>query len=168
MLLLYTDRLIINIFIFPSLKFLYAKINFAELEGEREREREKEREKKKYIQFEVFTAKTRCTKTNTYPHAGHDGLLELWETICQAQYRPSSSLSNPCELGVHSRCCCPSWGCVLQCGFTYTLPYELFSASRLHPFLPLLRFRPKSLVFFANNLFFFFTFPFFYNIFSFI
>lgn len=43
-----------------------------------------------------FTAKTRCTKTNTYPRAGHDGLSELWETICQAQYRPSLSLSNPC------------------------------------------------------------------------
>jgi hypothetical protein len=40
-----------------------------------------------------FTAKTRCTKTNTYPRAGHDGLSELWETICQAQYRPSLSLS---------------------------------------------------------------------------
>lgn len=57
-----------------------------------------------------FTAKTRCTKTNTYPCAGHDGLLELWETICQAQYRPSLSSSNPCKLGVHSRCRHPSQG----------------------------------------------------------
>lgn len=74
-----------------------------------------------------FTAKMRCTKTNTYPHAGHDGLSELWETICQAQYRPSPSSSNPYKLRVHSRCRHPSWGCVLQCRFTYTLPYKPFS-----------------------------------------
>lgn len=59
---------------------------------------------KEYIQFEVHRAKMRCTKTNTYPRAGHDGLSELWETICQAQYRPSLSSSNPYKLGVHSRC----------------------------------------------------------------
>lgn len=83
-----------------------------------------------------FTAKTRCTKTNTYPRAGHDGLSELWETICQAQYRPSLSLSSPCKLRVHSRCRRPSWGCVLQCRFTYTLPYKPFSAPCFHPLSP--------------------------------
>ena len=36
-------------------------------------------------------AKTRNGKTNTSPRAGHDGWPELWETICQAQYRPSPS-----------------------------------------------------------------------------
>lgn len=65
---------------------------------------------KEYIQFEVHSSKMRCTKTNTYPRAGHDGLSELWETICQAQYRPSPSSSNPYKLGVHSRCRHPSWG----------------------------------------------------------
>lgn len=42
-----------------------------------------------------FTTKTRCRKTNTYPRAGHDRLPELWETICQAPYRPSPSSTNP-------------------------------------------------------------------------
>jgi len=87
-----------------------------------------------------FTAKMRCTKTNTYPRAGHDGLSELWETICQAQYRPSFSLSNSSKLRVHSRCRRLSWGCVLQCRFTYT--YKPCSAPCFHPLLPLfLRFR---------------------------
>lgn len=105
-----------------------------------------------------FTAKTRCTKTNTYPRAGHDGLSELWETICQAQYRPSPSLSNPCKLRIHSRCRRPSWGCVLQCRFTYTLPYKPFSAPCFHPLLPLFPFSPKSSTISRTTYLFFYRF----------
>lgn len=70
--------------------------------------------RKKNIFNSRFTAKTRCRKTNTYPRAGHDGLLELWETICQAQYRPSLSSSNPQKPKVHSRCRRSSHSCALS------------------------------------------------------
>lgn len=80
-----------------------------------------------------FTAKTRCRKTNTYPRAGHDGLPELWETICQAQYRPSLSSSNPQKPKVHSRCQRSSHSCALSFLAMWPFYTNLYSA----PLFPL-------------------------------
>lgn len=80
--------------------------------GKRDVERGREREKNIYSIRRGSQLRRVAEKPIRIPRAGHDGLPELWETICQAQYRPSPSSSNP--LGTERFGSCPALPCSLS------------------------------------------------------
>lgn len=86
--------------------------------GKRDVERGREREKNIYSIRRGSQLRRVAEKPIRIPRAGHDGLPELWETICQAQYRPSPSSSNP--LGTERFGSCPALPCSLSLSFSHS------------------------------------------------